>query len=58
MIAAALLMVTPANIIGKRDLFLGVDIPAKTAFFMTGRARVTAPNPFVGLENESMITHC
>lgn len=57
MVAAALLMVAPAYIIGKRDLFLGVDIPAETAFLMTGRARVTAPDTLIGLENESVCVH-
>ena len=50
-------MVASANIIRKRYLFLGVDIAAKTAFIVAGRARVTASNPFIGLENESMIIH-
>ncbi len=31
---------------------------AKTTFLVTGGATVTASNPFIGLENESMITHC
>ena len=67
MVAATLLMVAPAHIIGKRDLFLGVDISAviglplclskETALFMAGRATVTASGPFIGLENESMIVH-
>lgn len=57
MVAVALLMVASANIIRKRYLFLGVDIAAKTAFIVAGRARVTASNPFIGLENESMIVH-
>ena len=57
MIAATLLMVAPANIIGKRDLFLGVEVAAKTAPFVAGRATVTASGPFIGLENESMIVH-
>ena len=57
MIAAALLMVASANIVRKRDLFLGVDIPAKTTFLMTGRATVSASNPFIGLENESVYIH-
>lgn len=50
-------MVASADIIRKRDLFLGVDIAAKTAFIVAGRARETASNPFIGLENESMIVH-
>ena len=51
MVAAALLMVASANIIGKRDLFLSVDIPAETALLMTGRTRVTASDTLIGLEN-------
>ena len=50
-------MVTPADIVGKRDLFFGVNIPAKTTFLVTGGATVTASDPFIGLENESMIIH-
>ena len=57
MIAAALFMVASTDIIGKRDLFLGVDIPAETASLMTYRATVSASDPFIGLENESMIVH-
>ena len=45
-------MVTPADIVGKRDLFFGVNIPAKTTFLVTGGATVTASDPFIGLENE------
>lgn len=57
MVAAALLMVAPAHIIGKRDLSLGVDIAAETALLMTGWARVTASYTFIGLENESVCVH-
>jgi hypothetical protein len=57
MIAAALLMVTSADIFGERDLSLGVDIPAKTTLLVTGRATVAASNPFIGLENESVCVH-
>ena len=57
MVAATLLMVASANIIGKRDLFLGVDVAAETALLMTGRARVTASNTLIGLENESVCVH-
>lgn len=57
MIAAALFMVTSAHFVRERDLFLGVNIPAETTFFVAGRATVTASNPFIGLENESMIIH-
>lgn len=57
MVAAALLMVASANIIGERYSFLGVDVAAKTAFLVARRATVTASDPFIGLENESMIIH-
>ena len=57
MVAATLFMVAPADIIRKRDLFLGVDVAAKTAFLMAGRATVSASDPVIGLENESMIIH-
>ena len=51
-------MVASADIIRKRDLFLGVYVATKTAFLVARRATVTASNPFIGLENESMIIHC
>ena len=54
MIAAALFMVTPADIVGKRDLFLGVDIPAETTFLVAGGAGVPCSHAFVWLENESV----
>ena len=57
MVAAALFMVASADIIRKQYLFFGVDVAAETAFPMTGRARVTASNTLIGLENESMIVH-
>lgn len=57
MVAATLLMVAPTHIIGKRNLFLDVNIPAETAFLMTGRARVTASDTLIGLENESVCVH-
>ena len=57
MIATALFMVASADIVRERDMFLGVDIPAETVLLMTGRATVAATNPFIGLENESIITH-
>ena len=50
-------MVASSDIIRKRDLFLGVDVAAKTAFLVAGRATVSASDPFIGLENESMIVH-
>lgn len=57
MVAATLFMVASADIIRKRDLVLGVDIAAKTAFLVADRATVTASVPVIGLENESMIIH-
>ncbi len=54
MIAAALFMVTPADIVGKRDLFLGVDIPAETTFLVAGGAGMSCSHSFVWLENESV----
>ena len=57
MIAATLLMVASADIIWKRDLFLGVDVSTKTAFLVAGRATVAASGSLIGLENESMIVH-
>lgn len=50
-------MVASADIIRKRDLFLGVDVTAKTAFLVARRATVSASDPVIGLENESMIIH-
>lgn len=57
MVTATLFMVASSHIIRKRDLFLGVDVAAKTAFLVAGRATVSASDPFIGLENESMIVH-
>ena len=57
MVATALLMVTSSDIIRKRDLFLGVDVAAETAFLVARRATVTASDPFIGLENESVCVH-
>lgn len=54
MVAATLLMVAPANIIGKRDLFLGVDVATETALLMAGRASVPCRHSLIGLENESV----
>ena len=50
-------MVASANIIRKRDLFLGVDISAKTAFLVAGRASVPCCHSLIGLENESVCVH-
>ena len=55
MVTATLFMVASAHIIGKQDLFIGIDVAAETAFLVARRATVTASNPFIGLENESMI---
>ena len=57
MVTATLFMVASSDIIRKQDLFLGVDVAAKTAFLVAGRATVSASDPFIGLENESMIVH-
>ena len=57
MVAATLLMVASAHIIWKRDLFLGVDISAETAFLMTGRTSVPCRHALIGLENESVCVH-
>jgi hypothetical protein len=54
MIAAALFVVTPADIIRKRDLFLGGDIPAKATLLVAGGASVPCSHSFVWLENESV----
>lgn len=54
MITAALFMVTSAHIVRKRNLFLGVNIPAKTTFLVTGGAGVPCSHSFVWLENESV----
>lgn len=54
MITTALLMVTPADIFGKRDLFLSVNIPAETTFLVAGGAGVPCSHSFVWLENESV----
>ena len=47
-------MVTSAHIVRKRDLFLGVDIPAETTFLVAGGASVPCSHSFVWLENESV----
>ena len=54
MIAAALFMVTPADIVRKRDLFLGVDISAEAMLLLAGRTSVSCRNSLIGLENESV----
>lgn len=57
MVTATLFMVASADIIRKRDLSLGVDVAAETAFLVARRATVSASDPVIGLENESMIIH-
>ena len=57
MVATTLLVVASSDIIRKRDLSLGVDVAAETAFLVAGRATVTASDTFIGLENESMCVH-
>ena len=54
MIAAALFMVTSADIIRERDLFLGVDVSAETAFLVAGRAYVPCRHALIRLEYESV----
>lgn len=56
-VAAALLMVAPADIIRKRDLFLGVDVSRETTFLVTGRTSVAASNSTIGLEDKSVFAH-
>lgn len=57
MVTATLLMVASSDIIRKRDLFLGVDVAAKTAFLVAGRASVPCRHSLIGLENESVCVH-
>lgn len=67
MITATLFMVASSEIIRKQDLFLGVDVAAviglplclskETSFLVARRATMAASDPFIGLENESMIVH-
>ena len=56
-VATALLMVASADIIRKRDLFLGVDVPGEAPFLVTCGASVTASDTTIGLENKSVFTH-
>ena len=57
MVTATLFMVTSSDIIRKRDLFLGVDVTAKTAFLVAGRASVPCRHALIRLENESVCVH-
>jgi hypothetical protein len=56
-VATTLLMVTSADIIRKRDLFLDVNVSRETAFLVTGGASMAASNSTIGLENKSVFTH-
>ena len=56
-VATALLMVTSADIIRERNLFLGVDVSGEAPFLVTDGASVAAPDTSVGLENKSVFTH-
>ena len=56
-VSATLFMVASANIIRKRDLFLDVDISAKTAFLVAGWASVPCRHSLIGLENKSVCVH-
>lgn len=57
MVTATLFMVASSDIIRKQDLFLGVDVAAKTAFLVAGRASVPCRHSLIGLENESVCVH-
>lgn len=57
MIAATLLMVASSYIIRKKDLFLGVDVAAKTAFLVAGGASVPCRHALIRLEHESVCVH-
>ena len=57
MVAATLLMVASADIIRKQDLFLGVDVAAKTAFLVAGRTSMPCRHSLIWLENESVCVH-
>ncbi len=57
MIAATLLMVASADIIRERDLFLGVDVAAETAFLVADRTSVPCRHALIRLENESVCVH-
>lgn len=56
-VATALLMVTSADIIRKRELFFGVDVSGEAPFLVTDGASVAAPDTTIGLENKSVFTH-
>ena len=57
MVATTLLVVASSDIIRKRDLSLGIDVAAKTALLMAGRASVPCRHSLIGLENESVCVH-
>lgn len=50
-------MVTSADIIRERDLFLGVDVSGEAPFLVTDGASMAAPDTSIGLENKSVFTH-
>ena len=50
-------MVTSADIIRERDLFLGVNISGEAPFLVTGWASMAAPDTTIGLENKSVFAH-
>ena len=51
-VATALLMVTPADIIRERNLFLGVDVSGEAPFLVTDGASMAAPDTTIGLKNK------
>ena len=56
-VATTMFMVTSADIIRERDLFLGVNISGEAPFLVTGWASMAAPDTSIGLENKSVFTH-
>lgn len=56
-IAAFLLTVTASHIVGKYNLFFGVDIADKRAWTVALRATVSAAGIAVRLEYKSELTH-
>lgn len=57
MVTATLFMVASSDIIRKRDLSLGIDVAAKTALLMAGRASVPCRHALIRLEYESVCVH-
>ena len=56
-VATTLLMVTSADIIRKRDLFLGVNVSGEAPFLMARGTSMTASDTTIGLENKSVFAH-